>query len=99
MHHQDFKDLLNQTLLQYLKKNMDPCFHPQVRKNMGMQGNYLLEGNDKVVVNLTLSPGFSCPFTPVRPEPIRLSQFQQYPPPDLLCVIFQSNIEKDDHLL
>lgn len=49
---------------------MDPLFHLQERKNMGMQGNDVLKGNNKVMVNLALSPDFSCSFTLVRPKPI-----------------------------
>lgn len=44
---------------------------------MGMQGKDVLEGDGTVAVNLSLSPGFSCPFALVRPEPIRVNQFQQ----------------------
>jgi len=54
---------------------MGPCYY--LPERMGMQGNDVLEGHDKVVVILALIPGFSCPFTPVGPETIRLNQFQQ----------------------
>lgn len=72
------------------KEKHGALFPSPERKNMGMQANDVLEGNDKVGINLALSPGFSCPFTPARPEPLRLNQFQQYPPADLLYIIFQT---------